>query len=442
MLIHDVVVQECEKGAVGLFAQDNGSYLLKVPFGMGGMTPAEALAVLYKSFSIFRRTRHSHTLLAKLDGLESRLTQGLDDSEGGTSFCDALGLDELFERADPLHLLSLCERRAQQPWNVSRQLERHLHLALYDNSGAPYLERAPGSRRETLRGSSDIVGLYCLIAEDFYLRFLDVNPVRVWGNFSADVQAMAANFRHRYLAANDSLYGEDPQQCLRTRQHLQYLLREINRSTSLRNSDYRRLHETLDRYLHGGRTTEQHQGQVWGVNNFWAVWESVCLHHAAGASGQESFLTCEFEHMPAVLSSPELTNRWLKYRAALYHHNGLERRPDLVLNTQSQVKVIDFKYYRTPPAQRYTQNLDPDLVRLEKDFRNLEIYGLLTHNYLLRETGQGPQQITLEFWLPGREAQHTPIVHEPAWMHPIAVVRLCTPQVMRDYSQLYNVRGL
>lgn len=446
MLVHEVLVEESDDGAVGLFVQLDGSYQLKVPIGMVGMPACEALAVLYKSFAMFRRTRRSFERLTPMDGLEEHAEPGLQSGEGGTSFCDAMGLDELFDRADPLHLLSLCERRAQQPWHVSRHLERHLHMAIFDNRGAPYLERAPGSRREASYGTADIVGLYCFVAEDFYSQFLGIDPTCIWGNFSADAQTLATNFRHRYLAGSDSLFGAEAQQCMRTRQHLQCLLRDINRSTSLRNSDYRLLHDVLERYLYGGRPREPLQGQVWGVKNFWAVWESVCLYHAANAQDEvdmKGFMTCDFDHLPETLSTPVLRKQWLTTRTAMFHRNGIERRPDLVLHTPTHVKVIDFKYYRHAPTQRHAgKTQDAALIKLEQDFQNMEVYGLLTHNHLLRSAAHSPKEIALEFWLPGLEAQHIPIIHNPGWLPPLAVVRLCTAQVMRSYSQQYNDPGL
>lgn len=448
MLVHKVVVMESNDGAVGLFTHSDGNCHLKVPFGMVDMDPAEALAVLYKTFAVFRRTARSFERLGQQDGLEEHSEPGLEAQDGGTSFCDALGLDELFDRADPLHLLSLCERRAQQPWNVSRFLERHLHLAIFDKNAAPYLERVPGSRRETCYGATEIVGFYCFVAEDFYLAFLGADPTRVWGHFSADAQALAANFRHRYMAENDSLFSSDPQQCLRTRQHLQGLLSQINRSTSLRSADYRLLHDVLERYLYGGHAHQQRQGQIWGVKNFWAVWESVCLHHAAtdqDGLGIKQFLTCDFDHLPAPLSTPERRAKWMTQREAMYHRNGIRRRPDLVLHTEAQVKVVDFKYYRDAPNQRYADVNEDDAVeiplnKLDQDFNNMEIYGLLTHNHLLRTTGHSPNPITLEFWLPGSAVQSTPIRHEPAWVPPLEVVRLCTAEVVRNYSRQYDYR--
>ena len=447
MLIHDMLLEESDDGAVGIFTQPDGSYQLKVPFGMSGMAPAQALAVLYKSFAVFRRTRRSFKRLGQLDGLEEHSEPGLQEGDGGISFCDAMGLDELFDRADPLGLLSLRKRIAQQPWDVTRHLERHLHLAVFDNNGAPYLERTPGSRREACYGMSDIVGLYCFIADDFYRAFLGIDPACRWGSLSADAQAIAAHFRHRHLAANDSLFGIDRQQCLRTRQHLHYLLREINRQESLRGSNYRLLHEVLERYLYGGHTHGQRQGQIWGIKNFWAVWESVCLHHAAtgqGEPGMMGFMTCDFDHLPSTLSTPMLRKHWLATRAQIFHRNGIERRPDLVLNTQTQVKVIDFKYYRHPPTERCaaSKNQDVGLTKLEQDFNNIEVYGLLTHNHLLRDAEQRHKEIALEFWLPGREAEHTPVVHAPEWAPSLAIVRLCTPWVMHRYSQQYNDGGL
>ena len=44
-------------GEVGLVREADGRYLLKVPYGMGAMSGAEALSLLYRCFVVFRRTR-------------------------------------------------------------------------------------------------------------------------------------------------------------------------------------------------------------------------------------------------------------------------------------------------------------------------------------------------------------------------------------------------
>lgn len=441
MLIHDVEVEVADDGAVGLFAQQDGSCVLKVPFGMGDVEPSRALALLYKSFAVFRRTRRSIERLDALDGVERQMQDGLDLSDNGVSFYDAMGLDELFDRADPLHLLSLCERRALQSRDVYRHLERHLHLAVFGDDGVPHLERVKGPRREVRYGTADIVGLYCFVAEDFYRHFLSVDPMCAWGHFTQDALVLADSFRHRYLTSRDTLYSPDKQESLRTLQQLRQLLREINRNTSLRGTEYRLLYEALDRYLHSGQGGQRREGQIWGVRNFWAVWESICLYHAVSnpaSGGMESFLTCDFEHFPPRLSTPELERRWQVHRAKVFSRNGIRRRPDLVLATETQVKVVDFKYYRTLPDQRPSSQKNAPLHKLERDFQNIEIYGLQINNHLLSAPEQKNWDITLEFWLPGTRASQTPQVHEPCWEPSLSVVTLPTEHVMENYSRLYD----
>ncbi|MCD7098049.1 hypothetical protein [Stenotrophomonas sp. MMGLT7] len=440
MLVHDVVVEEDGEHAVGLFVRSDGRCVLNVPIGMSDMDPSHALALLYKSFAVFRRTRRSNERLAALDGIERWPRGGLDRGEGGTSFCDAMGLDELFDRGDPLHLLSLCKRRVLQSRNVHRQLERHLHLALFDDDAVPYLDRVHGPHREIRHGTSDIVDLYCFVAEDFYRNFLDVDPANVWGSFSREAVALSANFRRRYLTSGDSLFVADRQESERTRRQLQHLLHRIDRNTPMRSLHYRMLYDALDRYLHAGHASARREGQIWGVRDFWAVWESICLYHAAvGADGEDldSFLTCDFEHLPPGLAEPALEKRWRERRQALFARNGIQRRPDLVQASETRVRVVDFKYYRDPPMRRPRWTDDALLQKRERDFLNMEVYGLLMHNHLLREPGQDSREIALEFWVPGTCASHTPLVDEPGWEPSLSIITLSTAQVIERYSRLY-----
>lgn len=435
MLVHDLDVVASDR-EVGLFCGSDGKRKLKVPFGMEDMPAQQALATLYKSFVVFRQTQRSRERLAALDGVETQSGNGLESGDDGVTFHDALALDELFDRIDPTRLLSLAERRAKTAVNAHTRIDRNLHLALFNEDGVPYLERASGSRREVRYGSGDIVGLYCLLAEDFYARFLRVDLQSAWGRFAPEGVAIAAEFRHRYLGSDASLYDEDADECRHTLHHLRHILRTIDRNTPFRNADYRALHDALERYLHSGVASKSKEGLIWGVNNFWAVWESVCLLQAA-LDDYAQFLTCDFEHLPATLSDPVAQRRWLQQRRLLFAHNEIARRPDLVLASTSAMRIIDFKFYAHLPATRPKQGTGA-IDKLERDFLSIEIYGLQLQNHLLRSGDSRAGEVALELWLPGRTAARALWQGAPAWNPPLSIVTLPTAELMKTYSCMYE----
>lgn len=80
--------------------------------------------------------------------------------------------------------------------------------------------------------------------------------------------------------------------------------------------------------------------------------------------------------------------------------------------------------------------------KAQKDLDNIELYGLLLHRHLAA-VEQVSATITLEFWLPGGEAQRIHIRSSPAWNPPLEVVTLPLPDMIRRYGErhAFSMRG-
>lgn len=435
MLIHDITLLVSATKA-GLDSLGDGKFALHVPPGMETLAPRKAFAMLYKTFCVFRHTMRKRERLATLDGVEPDAAAGFGaDQAGHYAFRDALGLDELFEQTDEMRLLTLLQARGRSATDVHARIHRHLHLALFDEDGAPYLERVPGPRRELRYDSSDIVGLYCFVAEDFYRHLLDVDITAAWGRFADEGLALAADFRHRYLHDGASLHNGEREACDRTLDRLRHTLQIIDRRTPFRPPTYRVLYEALDRYLHGG-LDQQASGMVWGVQDFWAVWESVCLVHAM-SNRSAHCLTCDFEHLPHAVATAADRIRWQNERTALFARNEYERRPDLVLVGDDQATIVDFKCYTAPPASR-PKETNGDIDKQERDFLNIEAYGLMLQNHFLKTSSPLADRMMMEFWLPGIAHRRTACANEPPWNPPLSFVTLPTAELVEAYVKLYR----
>ena len=358
------------------------------------------------------------------------------------SFCDALALDELFDRVDPRSLLSLCERPARLDHGMPARFDRHLHLALFDNRGAAHFERIPGTRRVARHGQADIVGLYCVLALDFYRNFLCVDPSCGWGAFAAEGEALAEDFRQRYLTPQDSLYQADAQANERSREQFRHLLTVIDRASPTRDVRYCDLHDALHRYLHAGLAPPGREGQVWGVRDFWAVWESVCLYHAIQQDGDAERLptlwTCDHEHLPRGIANWRLETDWAMRREQVFSRNEISRRPDLVRRNGQCWTAVDFKYYAEPYWKRPKWSQDEVLAKAERDFLNLEIYGLMLRTHLLSCPEHVGHEVALEMWVPGSTDIVEQVIGLPAWDPPLAIRRVATHAALERYGGLYG----
>lgn len=432
-------IERVESGnEVGLVRNPDGRYLLKVPYGMAAMDSREALSLLYRCFVVFRRTRYERNAMSPRDGMEVR-EKGRTRDGDGVAFYDALGLDELFDTADPRSLLSLFERNCRTAEDPYRRFERHLYRAVFDRNGAAHLDCVRGVRKTGQFGKADIVGLYCFLALDFYRELLKVDPVCAWGGFLGEGLALAEAFRHRYLSAEDSLYRGDARSRQRSLSHLRHLLQCIDRCASPRDAHYHQLHGALESYLNAGSQMDGNCGLVWGVNEFWAVWESICLCHALSEKdgGENRFETCDDKHLPHGLSSHASQSRWSRQRRKLFARNHIERRPDLVTRDGNVWTVVDFKYYAQPSLVRPKWAEDTVIAKEERDFLNMEAYGLLLYNHLSRE-GPGEPEVKLEMWLPGERAQCIEPAGEPAWSPPLALRSLPTIDLIKAYADRYQ----
>lgn len=442
MQLHDVSVVAAGSNAVGLFVED-GRTELRVPHGMPTCTtPRDAFRMLYLAFAAFRNVQSRPGHAPQQDGVEAdALGRGL--AAAPASFVDAYAIDSLFNRSNPLRLLSLRSQMARRQDGNLKYADRQLHHALFSDDDAPFFPKLPTRRSVCERGTADIVGLYFFLADDFYRNLLQIDPGIIWGRFTMDAVQRATDFRHRHLRQGDSLHEGDAwaQELLQRR--LQQLLRTCYRQATLRSTEFLALYAALERYLHPALAGSVQQGQVWGMRDFWPVWESMCLHDVlqqAGDTHGASIVTCDSTHLPSHPMAIEHRDTWDQRRRSMFAHNGICRRPDLLLQRGSAYAVVDFKYYPIAPGwhQRSRSEEDGEAPALnekaQKDLDNIELYGLLLHRHLAAREQVSPT-ITLEFWLPGGEAQRIDIRSSPAWNPPLAVVTLPLLDVIRRYGE-------
>lgn len=442
MRLHDVSVVAAGSSAVGLFVED-GRTELRVPHGMPTCTaPRDAFRLLYMAFAAFSHVQSNVAHTQRQDGVEAD-TVGRGLAKAPASFVDAYGIDSLFNRSNPLRLLSLRPQMARRQDGDLKHADRHLHHALFNVDDAPFFPKLPTRRSVCERGTADIVGLYFFLAEDFYRNLLRIDPGVIWGRFTMDALQRATDFRHRHLRPGDSLHEGDEwaQELLQRR--LQQLLRTCYRQATLRSTEFLALYAALERYLHPALAGSVQQGQVWGMRDFWPVWESMCLHEAlqqASDTQDTSIVTCDGTHLPHHPMAVEHRDTWNQLQHSMFAHNGICRRPDLLLQRGPEYAVVDFKYYLIAPDWQWRRNREEDdktqpaKEKAQKDLDNIELYGLLLHRHLAATERVLPT-INLEFWLPGEEAERSDIRSSPAWNPPLSVVTLPLLDVIRRYGE-------
>ncbi|WP_020203774.1 hypothetical protein [Cupriavidus sp. WS] len=440
MLDFSTLTVEAAGGYVGL-ERRQGRAVLRLPYHLSHLErePVRALAMLYKVLGVFRTTDKAAGRLAPVDGIEHNGASARGTRDEGVSFHDTLGLEALFQAFDPLGLLSLVERRGRTSRVDYGKLHRHLHRAVYLDDGAPFVEYASGPRRELRLAAHDLVGLYCFVAGDFYTGFLGLAPEQAWGDFSGEALAQAADFRHRFLHADSGLFGGDAFVATDTRERLREILFRIERQTPFKSQVFLTLFDGLRRYLEQGWLADRDDGMVWGIGDFWSVWESACLAHALARHAPGDIFTCDYQHLPAALLTREREQAWQASREAVFARNEYRRRPDLVVRRDGGYRIADFKYYAELAARRPK----PDGAASAKqvaDFDNIELYGLLLRDHLHRTGQPGAARVALEFWLPAAARHERAFTRAPAWSPPLRVVGQPVAALLDDYAKLFRVQ--
>jgi hypothetical protein len=173
---------------------------------------------------------------------------------------------------------------------------------------------------------------------------------------SAEIKSLAERFRQDYIGSEYGLFQESfYSQIIEI---LKDTLELIDRNTPLKDSDYWELYEAIEIFLYG-EITHNDDGEIWGINNFNNVWESMCLTYLA-KNTNPSFLL----YLDTQFVANEIIAKWKESDkiidfSSIFHVNGSQLRPDAVIFS------------------------DPLNVRLDKQYEiskdNFNDYGYFTH---------------------------------------------------------------
>ncbi|MDB5936744.1 MAG: hypothetical protein JWQ01_4088 [Massilia sp.] len=323
---------------------------------------------------------------------------------------------ELIRRLRDPRLLALARMPGLSGFDA-RYISRNLERASYLPDGTPYFDAMWTHAPQLLQTRNVMVGLAAWVALDTVSHlFPGVLNRELDSALTAEWQVLADRFADDHgLDATASLYAETSTATLSI---LQTALEAIAQRTPPVHADARNLHEILDRLLNFSLTANN--GEIWGLQGFHRVWEAACLEYAQKKYGEAAIFTCDDELLAT--ASPRERNRWKQNRHQIFAHNGLARRPDLVIQKDDGgFLIVDFKYStayaeetllrRRPRAPDLLRSSDtPDLPRaiaeqfkLYQDIANLESYRWLLMQHGLKSADES--LVDLELWVPSEKTE-------------------------------------
>lgn len=204
--------------------------------------------------------------------------------------------DSMLEAFNELTILGL-ERRlrlTESPPVDLRNFQRMDAGRVYQDDDSFYDDVSLQSLPTVTLLSSDLVGLYCFLLRDL--------REHVWAKddphpLQNDIRALAESFEEKHLWPNASCWEEAEWE--QTRDALREKLEIIDRMTALKDEDYYRLYDAVERFLYPPTDNPNGAGELWGIDGFWPVWEWMVLNRLATAPEyRERLLWIEIGNLP------------------------------------------------------------------------------------------------------------------------------------------------
>lgn len=308
---------------------------------------------------------------------------------------------------------------------IARNLERAMFLA----DGTPVFDLSWAPRTQMRHTGNDMVGLACWMALDAVkILFPNSADHQIAAVLQSEWEELAHRFADEHeLDADASLFSDKRKDTLPL---LQTALETCVRLAPLVSSDARELHHLLDELLHYALSGQD--GDIWGLQGFYHVWESVCLEHAIAQYGIDKIFTCDDTFLPDIDQS--IRNKWKDNQRLVFARNGIARCPDLVIETkEGNYLIVDFKYYAEEESEKFvkerpsTPNFDLckkddnfcKKVKAYQDIASIEAYRWLLMQHEINPVGRALAQhlglkpdlqsiddesrVTLELWVPGKK---------------------------------------
>ena len=276
----------------------------------------------------------------------STITTNLDEPLIFYSKLDSVGA--LLDAYDELKIAALSYRLGRTNRLDLSQLHRYLHQGIFLPNGAVYVDAMVLPRQQVQFDATDIVALYCYLVQEVKVQFRD--------EVSPEVSALAERFRQHYLGTEDSLFAE--QSFERVVNILKEALDTIDQHTPLKDADYDQFYNAIEQFLYGNWQSAE-DGEIWGINNFHSVWESMCLTYLAQTVPAQNLVFLDRSFVSdLILQALDATPKLIDL-ANTFVFNGKKLVPDAVvfpgigISTQMNTgyrlreKNWDDYYYRT-----------------------------------------------------------------------------------------------
>jgi len=221
---------------------------------------------------------------------------------------------------DEPKILSLVYRLGKVETIDYSKFHKFLHRAVFLPNNAAYIDYMDLPRKQVQFTTTDLVAMYCYLLYEIKLQLNQ--EVR------SEIKALAEQFRQEYIGADYGLFEEDFFEI--AIDTLKEALEVIDRNTPLKDADYWQFYEAIELFLYG-ELQHTEEGEIWGINNFYSVWESMCLTDIVKTTEPRRLLYLDRQFVSdAILESVDESEKAIDLSDTFYI-NGSPLRPDAVI---------------------------------------------------------------------------------------------------------------
>ncbi len=229
------------------------------------------------------------------------------------------GITAILDIYDEPKILSLAYRLYEDSEIDYSQIHQYWDRAKYLNGNVVYIDSMDIPKTQVRYQSNDIVCMYAYILWEIKQQLNE--------DMSPEMRALAEDFGTRYLSSYHSLFSEE--YCTETADILKDTLDLIEHRTPIKDIDFYDYHDAIALFLYGDLSHED--GEVWGISNFHAVWESMCLSYIVNTIPAKYLLYLDENNL-----APDAQNLLRNKTKILditntFIINGKKLRPDAVL---------------------------------------------------------------------------------------------------------------
>lgn len=308
-------------------------------------TKRDLFFLLYKVFDQFKNICIEKGYLEKNNDMTTSDRDGMVKIHQGADISEDDELDEnifyskldmisgILKAHDEPKILSLVYRLGRSDSFDHSQIHKFLHRAVFLPNGAAYIDSMDLPRQQVRFESTDIVAMYCYILWEIKQQLKQ--------EVGVEIKALAEQFKQHYIGGNYGLFEEEYYS--QVIDSLKDALELIDHNTPFKDIDYWQFYDAIELFLYG-ELRQTNEGEIWGINNFYSVWESMCL----------TYIVKENLNYLLHLDSRFISNYWIQiFKKSskivslsndLFKINGSQLVPDAVVFS-SIFNNIEERYY-------------------------------------------------------------------------------------------------